>query len=531
MRLSLVGADGQDGTVWGEQAAEIVIRIRVEVTQKPLTERVTRGLMGGMNTAVHETAQEAPEGLGPVAGRIEHQETDLSVAIASWLDDMRARRKKPRSIDAFREVMDRARRECGWSQCSDITFVGITTWLASKSWKGTTYNRNLSVFRSACAHMTRAKFLAEDPLAAAIRADDDGGEGARAATLEEARLMIHHAWIREQSGDRRVKGSPALWLACLFAAACRAGEPEQWKRRHLVLDAAVPHILWTREIQKNGRQMEVALCPELVTLLRRHLAAMDAEAAASGRTPTGEDLVFPMVPTKYTFVAIRNRAGIAASDRRGRSFSPHSARKFFATELTGRGVPEKMVDRLMRHSGRVEHRYYDPTLEEQAFAAAQLPTLWPVPVSESETAPDQSRRNVPKEKSSTSDLTRRGKSAEHEGVASASMKSVSDSTSDSGLCPAPPMRHTGSGPGPEPDVESTRAPGRGCTKRPRVGSPTHSGLEMPSSVPITGADPNDLADLLEALARVLRRRDADHGSAASHRPTHHAEHPDRASAG
>jgi integrase len=498
------------------QGVEIGVSVRKphaadEILQIVLTVRPASVAIDRMKTAVAMTAQDAPEMLGPVAGRIAHQETDLEIGIASWLDDMRARRKKPRSIEAFREVMERARRECGWSRCSDLTFLGITTWLASKAWKGTTYNRNLSVFRSACAHMTRAKFLEADPLETAVRADDDGGDGARAATLEEARLMIRQAWIREQSGDRRVKGAPALYLLCLFAAACRAGEPEQWRRKHLVLDASVPHILWTREIQKSGNQAEVSLCPELVALLRIHMHGVDSRLRAEGRAPSPEDFVFVEVPTKHTFKAIRDRAGIAAQDRRGRAFTAHSARKFFATELTGQGIAEKMVDRLMRHAGKVEHRYYDPSLDEQAFAVSKLPALWPLPVSSPKTQGAHCGQIPTEEKSLNSGLTSDGVMAEHEGVAVSPLKTSSRSVPISGPCPTTRSPRLEPEWGPELATEPLRKPGRGSSKRSQVGPPKISIPAMPSIGLITGVDPTDLADLLESLARVIRGRDQGHG--------------------
>lgn len=384
----------------GRVLAQIVLRLSS-----------TRDSMGSMQPLSPGTpgAGTDARSIQPIAGRIVRVDTALDLAIDSWLDYLRARGKKPRSIAAFRQVVERAARELGWSAIADITFESVTTWLGAKAWKGTTYNRNLSVFRSMTRYLAKSKKAVDDPLEAAERAHDDGGDGARAATVDEARRVILRAWIRDQA-DRRCKGNRALYWLCLFASACRLDEPARWKRRHVILVHEHPHVLWTQEINKNHKRQEVALTPELAGLLREHLLAVDRSRAEAGLPPAGpDDPVFPTVPSKGTFVKDRDAAGIAAQDYRGRSFSPHSARKFFSTALTAQGVPEKMVDRLMRHSGRVEHRYYDPPLADQAAAMAKLPLLWPAPAGPVPARPvhvGASVGNFPR------DLTKRGHHAE-----------------------------------------------------------------------------------------------------------------------
>lgn len=306
----------------------------------------------------------------PVAGRIDAKPAELAGVVARWLDDMRRRNKKPRSIGAFREVVERAAKDNGWTDPADLTFDAVTAYLGSKrdsgAWKGTTYNRNLTIFRSLTSFMHASGKIPEDPLAKAYRAEQDGGEGSRAATIDEARAMVLSAWAR--AVDARSKGNRALYWTCLFAAGLRLNEPAQWKWRHLALDHATPHIIWTPDISKNHKRRDTALAPELVELLSAHRDTV----------PNGpDDPVFPVVPSPSMFRQDARRAGVALEDYRGRPFSPHSARKFFSTMATSIGIPEKMVDFLMRHAGRVEHRYYQPTLEEQAASLAKLPRIWP----------------------------------------------------------------------------------------------------------------------------------------------------------
>jgi len=381
----------------------VLAQIMLRLSQVP----ATMGHMRSVGTS--GAAQDVPLAQEPIAGRIDAADSELDVAVEAWLSYLRSRGKKRRSIDAFRQVVQRAVKQCGWTTTGDITFAAVTSWLGAQAWKGATYNRNLSVFRSLTRHMTKAKAIPEDPLVMAERAEDDGGEGARAASIDEARAMILRAWVRDQA-DRRCKGNRALYWLCLFSHAARLDEPRQWRRKHLVLDHAFPHVIWTADINKGRKRRDCALSPELAEQLRLHLASLDRERAAAGLAPGGpDDLVFPVVPSKATFIADRDACGIPAEDYRGRRFSSHAARKYFSTTL-GAMAAEKMVDFLMRHQGRVEHRYFDPPLAEQAEAVAKLPRLWP---EQGHLPPDCRVPPGGNVDNSESDLTSRGQPAEY----------------------------------------------------------------------------------------------------------------------
>src|SRR5262249_42928350 len=67
-----------------------------------------------------------------IAGRIDMPPPELSRTIAAWLDHLRALKKKPRSIHAFRQVVEAAVAACGWTKDADLTFEAITSYMASK---------------------------------------------------------------------------------------------------------------------------------------------------------------------------------------------------------------------------------------------------------------------------------------------------------------------------------------------------------------------------------------------------------------
>jgi len=339
---------------------------------------------------------------GSIAGRIEAAPGEIDLAITEWLRQMAAIGRKPKSVQAFGEIVRKAVACDGWSSLSHITYASVTAYLErhveSGAWKKTTYNHHLSAFRSFTTWLVSARpsHFPSDILAAARRADDDGGEGSRAATLEEARAHIATSLELERR-DRRRTTWQTLYRMFEYAHACRVGEPALLRWKHLFLEHEFPHVLWHKSVQKNKRTQEVPLCPELLGLLLEHRAAMRELAKVSPvyetRVTKGkgkgtsvrrkispddpEAFVFPTSTSSQVFARDRDRAGIVAVDQRGRGFTSHSARKFFSTVMTSRGVPEKTVDRLMRHRGTTESRYYDPPLSELARFAGFLPRLWP----------------------------------------------------------------------------------------------------------------------------------------------------------
>jgi hypothetical protein len=166
-------------------------------------------------------------------------------------------------------------------------------------------------------------------------------------------------------------------------------------------------------------------------------------------------------------------------------------------------VPEKMVDRLMRHKGRTEYRYYDPPLDEQARELAKLPRLWP---ESGRPKVGDGGPIVDNPGNSTLDLTTPPLRADDVPGSQAPLTQTSTST----RChPAPlPLdcqeERECSGRHPVDAALRAALRGRRQTER-RVESRPITNPETTFSGFITRADSNDaLADLLDALARLLR---------------------------
>lgn len=291
--------------------------------------------------------------------------------VDAWLSNLAARGKRANTIVAYRALLTSSAPLLGWRTVQDISPESLSDWMGARresgEWKGVTLNRNLSAFKSLTLFLTRNRWLASDPLACMDRAEDDGAEGSRAATTDEARAMLRFAWERQQL-DRRCKGDRALvWLSC-FTMGLRFGEAEKLRWSHVLLDEPIPLTRWTKDIQKNRKQQEVALPPELVPMLRAHRERVPHAPA---------DPLFPIAPPRHTFNTDRNNAGIAAADSRGRTLSSHGMRKWLATTLTAQNVHSRVIDRILRHAGGVQARYAEISLEDQVSALNGLPRLHP----------------------------------------------------------------------------------------------------------------------------------------------------------
>lgn len=459
--------------------------------------------------------------LEPVAGRIDAEPSDLAEALEGWLSDLAARRRARATVAQYGAEVRRAIREMGWSKSSDITGQALHEYMAGSGgaprWKkGATYNRALCCFRSLCQYLVKVGKLPANPLVEASRATEDGGEGARAATLEEARAMIARAKERELT-DGRCRGHRSRYYLLLFSMGMRDIEPGrlEW-RRHVFLDDAIPFVLFTREINKNRRLQEIPIPAETADMLREHREEMrrlartipfvERQARDTGEivrryvSPDHETgMVFPWVPPRATWRKDRDDCEIPAKDRRGRGFTAHSARKFYETWLVDSGLEQGLVDRLMRHAGGVGARYYDGDLKKLCAAIACLPKLCRQADLRTSAGGGQHVENF----TITPPVANEGlKDSRH--VGNVFSEASTTPTTDSSSPPVPgafwSMPHITvpswiGGHAESSEPANLAAPPRGSIHD------SDPGMPIPGLI---NADRNALAELFEALARLLR---------------------------
>lgn len=508
--LRLVGVDGELlDSAHAKQSLISVDSARIRLVAR----QFARILIEEMGEALAMSGGVTPaQAVHAPIGRIDHEPASIWGLIDEWTAHMRDRRMSKGSIDAYRSHVRAAVRDNGWASPADLTYDAIVGHLAAAgaTWQGTTYNRNLTIWRSLCKWLRARKLLDEDPLALASRRPDDGGPGSRAATTDEVRRLVGYAWAKATS-DKRASVFTPRFYASMALAGCRtddqvaaeSAEPDNpaFPWRCYALDEPIPFIHWEPAFNKNGKRQYVALAPELVDIMRAHRN----HCRALGH-PTGpDDPVWPKGVSPSTFRTYRAKLGIAELDAFGLRFSSHSFRKWHSTVLTNAGVPAKMVDVLMRHTGSVEARYYKPTLEEQRRALELLPRIWPEIIGAGEVSASSWKPTV-SDHSSKIDVDASSRDA----IACISETVSQDQPKPTGAAfkRAPLPSTVSQRKGVKVALDSGSV-GSGVGERRLVelggvGSPANFDLGMPISRSKIQIDRNVLAAFHEQIARLLR---------------------------
>ena len=221
----------------------------------------------------------------PVAGTIAPEGSPLAALVSDWLDYLARNGRSDRTAATWRAMIRRDCNDLGVFHPDQITYATIAGGLdrlrEQHGWSASTLRCHLSAWKSLDRHRRRVD--AGDLQAAVGPTDTEPGDGSRAATLGEARGLLGVA-LDMEANDRRSRSARTLYWLCMFLAGCREEDHWHWRwDEHIRLDAPVPHIRWTRGIQKNKRTMHVALAPELADALRAHREAMRRLASAAGR--------------------------------------------------------------------------------------------------------------------------------------------------------------------------------------------------------------------------------------------------------
>lgn len=491
--------------------------------------RITSDMLqvNAARTHLPATEGEPPQ---PIAGSLRIEPNAMQKAVAAYVEDLGKRGKTAGTRTQFKTFCLRYARETGTTHPNAITYEAVSAWAAGQAkWSPSTRARALKIISLFTQFCLLARIIDRDPLVGARGHVSVEATGSRAATTEEARALIAQAAARVLTDNRAAaRCNRAVYYGCLFLAGCRFDEPRRWRWRDIRLDAEIPHILWRKgrdegeRMHKNNRTRAIALAPELVRALklwREQLTEINSKAGKLAPI-SPESLVFPSRPINITLSADRAAAGIPKLDYRDRAFTAHSARKWLATTLPACGAHEKMTDFVMRHTGRTEFRYYDPPLAEQAAALSQLPALfpdffWTANVRDAKLLRAANRKN---EKTT---LAKSGEIAEDISV------TQRQSTSE----PSHKTRLPENAGPDEPDVHCV------TTLQSKVPGPAFSGSTLadalrqlpgprssfpPSNSGFTIEPPcdetDDIANLLEALARVIRGRQKKDGSKSAQQP-------------
>lgn len=308
--------------------------------------------------------------------------TPIGPAIDGWEADMRRRGVRPGSIRHFRRYAEMSAQHAEWRTVADISFESAAKYLGAMRdagrWSGTTHDQAASALRCFGKWLHRAGHRDVDPLIHLEGSGEPGEPGSRALTTAEVRAIVKEAVNRAKYDRRSAKSDAAVFWVFMARTGLRYAEASRCRWRDICLDGADgPFLLTCPTWSKNRRRQSVPINPELCRLLRAHEASVKHGPM---------DRVFPVAPARPTFAKLREAAGVAYEDRRGRKATPHSLRKHLDTELDRLGIPMGVRHRIIRHVHGLDEKYLDHLEVADLAAVTALPDLWPEDFREDFTA-------------------------------------------------------------------------------------------------------------------------------------------------
>jgi integrase len=369
MRLRLVGGGtSRDGEAGGGQEVEIVLKIRVSVSEIGLLGGLIHGQIGSMSTAVRSPAgQDGPSSSSPVVGRIDASRSSAGITIGLALqqleEDMLQAEREPthveRTLAAVRDVCS-AR---GWTRPDEIDAAGVTAWLGSMRRENGPKTRNLkrSYISRFCEFCRRRGWIASNPVAAV---------GTARVVRRRARIVPTEAQVAALvESVRGVRRKKDRWLVYLAAATTglRHGTLKALEWSHVREQEDPPRLDIPGHLLKGREPAIVWLTQELTTLLAAH------RAQAKGRKR-----VFQAVPKWDHMLGDLARAGILQKDESGATLTFHSFRHFASNRMAwSGGFTDQERSRQNTHAsvGMTRNVYTDPQAVELGKKVFSLPPL------------------------------------------------------------------------------------------------------------------------------------------------------------
>ena len=252
-------------------------------------------------------------------------------------------------------------------ELTEERFTAALDWLQSSGAKS---NRTLNAYRARlsawCAYGVKpAHVLEHNPAASTMTYVDKAVRTRRALTPDEASRLL------DKAGPRR------LWYEVALYTGLRVSELAALRWSDLVIDDTfTPCIRLRPEATKNGKGGRLPL--------RRSLA--DGLKAARPTFARGEDRVFPTTPTRKTFLADCQRAGVDHKDAGGRTVDRHALRTTFSAWLRAAGTDIYKFKKLIRHGDiRTTMKHYgDESQLDDVSAVESLPDLDNLPRPDTE---------------------------------------------------------------------------------------------------------------------------------------------------
>lgn len=234
-----------------------------------------------------------------------------------------------------------------------------------------TYNHYLQAFDEFCNWLVKMNRLTANPISSLdpLNTEVDIRHKRRALTEDEVKKLVNSARNSDEviqcfDGEQRAR----IYLLS-FMTGLRRKEIASLTPASFDLDGVTPKLTVEAACSKHRRKDELALHPELVTLLKAWLRDVPTDQA-----------LFPKLANRRTWLMVKKdleRVGIPYENEKGIADFHAAGRHSYVTNLARAGVPLAEVRKLARHEDiHMTVKYTHTDLEDQARALRGLDCQW-----------------------------------------------------------------------------------------------------------------------------------------------------------
>jgi integrase len=303
-------------------------------------------------------------GLVPPSRQLETASSPILPVVGEWLDDLRAKGRKPHYIGIMEKFWKVLSRECGWRRVADVRADSFIRWRVSNASEKSakTLNEYLGAVRAFFNWLVKTGRMPANPMVSVENVE------VRGKTVRNRRSFTHPEFLRM---IEVAESSRSIVYAMAYYTGLRRAELETLFWSDFNLAADVPTVTIHATDTKNRQAATLPLHSDLRDMLLAHQRAQGNPPASSKALEVPKRL--------RAFERDLKAAGIRKSDERGRILDFHSFRHSCATRLASSGTPLAVAMKIMRHSDpRLTAKVYvDDAALPLAASIEKLPGMTP----------------------------------------------------------------------------------------------------------------------------------------------------------
>lgn len=285
---------------------------------------------------------------------------------------------KPKTVKSQHRIISKIADRFGWEFVEDSNYEDLLSYLhdiIDEGLSGKTYNNHLGAIRAFfgwCVDAGKISMI-KNPADALRSARYVPGDGSRAFSVEDMQMIIRAARDAVIPGDDRFTMDAAYAYAIAATTGLRKSElfGLEWK----MLNEDERALSLGAEITKSGKPEQIYLEPETLEVLRmvREYRGLPA--------PARWDRIFPRVQDNRDLFKHMERAGVPRIDAHDRSSGWHSFRKGYLTMRARMGDGAAEIVKRARHATldtTLKH-YIDGRILQQQGRLSEMPKFFLMP--------------------------------------------------------------------------------------------------------------------------------------------------------